>query len=190
MKCRSEWHKPAATVRTRTSRGPTLPISTSSITRSPGMCSRIAAFTDGTLAPAQERVEYVVGGRGRGHFRRDLARVLRIRVGTHDVVDRGRDPGDVALVDHASLCFHDQSGSSIGDAPAVFILVREQGYDNQRRACRERAEHRARTAVAHDQRGTLEHDVLIDPRLDVYVGRRLTKARKVEVTADREQHAH
>ena len=40
MKCRSEWHSPAATVRTSTSCGPTVPTCTSSTTSSPGIGSR------------------------------------------------------------------------------------------------------------------------------------------------------
>src|SRR5439155_258203 len=49
MKWRSEWHSPAATVRTSTSCGPGEPICTSSMTSAPGICSRTAAFTPATL---------------------------------------------------------------------------------------------------------------------------------------------
>src|SRR4051794_20591140 len=44
MKWRSEWQQPAATVLMRTSRGPGLSIWTSSMTSSPGMVCRTAAF--------------------------------------------------------------------------------------------------------------------------------------------------
>src|SRR4051794_31544913 len=95
MKCRSEWHRPAATVRTSTSWGPGASTWTSRMTSSPGAASRTAA----RMGRPYDVVPTVARARWAGDRPRRLACLPRHRRLAGDVprappVDAGHREGE------------------------------------------------------------------------------------------------
>ena len=148
-------------------------------------------------SPARELVEHSLDSWGCCHLGGNAScAIAECRIVAHRLDRLGDARAPSALLNGGRRPSPPTPRSITTPAPAsattdrVHELIREQGNDHHGDSGAERAEGRARTAVADDDVGHREHVGLVHPRLDVDVARDLTELRHVEAPADGEQHAH